>query len=107
MPVSQAFPHGPDDHSGTDGVTHLKPGRRKGRPELEGSSIAVGDLVVALDDVGDGVPADRCPLLLLHGAVQTRAVWEKQVDALAPHVRLTDHRWQRVQGDASPCGARR
>jgi 3-oxoadipate enol-lactonase len=50
--------------------------------------LAAGDLAVRLDDVG--LPGDdgRAPLLLLHGAVQTRAIWEAQVEAFAPHMRL-------------------
>ena len=57
--------------------------------------VTIGDLVVAVRDEGGAARVahtpeapQAVPLLLLHGAVQTRAIWDGQVLALAGHRRV-------------------
>jgi pimeloyl-ACP methyl ester carboxylesterase len=79
---------GRGDGFGTGDVLRSERTGQEGRPSPTGLSKVAGDVVVAFDDVSVGAFGDGCPLLLLHGAVQTRAVWEAQVGALAPRRRL-------------------
>lgn len=46
-------------------------------------TIEAGDLMVAYDDVRPETESVAAPLLLLHGAVQTKAVWSAQIPALS------------------------
>jgi len=46
-------------------------------------TIAVDDIRVAADDRPAGPGPDRVPLVFLHGAVQTRVIWEAQVAAMS------------------------
>ncbi|MEC5292122.1 alpha/beta hydrolase [Aurantimonas sp. C2-6-R+9] len=51
-------------------------------------TIEAGDLTVAYRDIGPKSDAGAPPLLLLHGAVQTKAVWSAQIPALAQSRRI-------------------
>ena len=48
----------------------------------------VGDIDITFEDTGSLAGSERPPLLLLHGAVQTRRIWRDQIDALAPDRRV-------------------
>lgn len=45
--------------------------------------LRIGDIEVAFEDTADASPNGPSPLLLLHGAVQSRRIWRTQIDALA------------------------
>lgn len=42
--------------------------------------FALGDISMAVDDVPGTMEYSAMPLVMLHGAIQTRAIWERQVE---------------------------